>query len=306
MASNVLEQDLLSPLLAGALFPDLVQQFLPVPIGYFDRARPLETGLEDAFEAAGGAGEMRGAMPIPAPGDSVPAMYFSSTCVETGEPAYIGPFGMWARGVYRTADLSRHWRPEREVRLSTAAVLSARFPIVTPAGAVHGKMIDGSTPVTRRFVDGGYFDNPGTATLGTIVRAIAHQRASEDSASQIPIRLLVIRIGFTDAPRPEAHSFGEVLSPLRALLATRSQHASENRSRLEQEAGVVVRDLTVVLDTRGREGGRALPLGWMLSEAARREIRRQIGLSDEAAQKLDEPSENERTLNEVMRLVNGG
>ncbi|MBI1190153.1 MAG: hypothetical protein GC200_05655 [Tepidisphaera sp.] len=303
MASSVLEQDLLSPLLAGALFPDLLQQFLPFPIDYFDRARPLEKGLEDAFDAAGGHGEMRAGIVPLSPSAGVPAMYFSSTCVETGEPAYIGPFPMWARGIYRNADLTRQWRPDATVRLSTAAVLSARFPIVTPAGAVAGKMIDGSPPVTRRFVDGGYFDNPGTATLDAIVQAILHARAQEDPATQIPIAIYVVRIGFSDPPSPEAHSFGELLSPLRALLATRGQHAQETRSRLEQEPGVNVLDLNVNLDTRGGKGGRALPLGWMLSEAARREIRTQIGLSSELSPPPDEPSQNERTLKQIIGLL---
>src|SRR4029077_10516016 len=43
---QVLGNDFLAPLVAGALFPDFTQLFIPVPIGPFDRARTLEYTLE--------------------------------------------------------------------------------------------------------------------------------------------------------------------------------------------------------------------------------------------------------------------
>jgi hypothetical protein len=46
---SVLQADFLSPVLAGALFPDFIQQFLPIPIPSLDRARRLERSLENAW-----------------------------------------------------------------------------------------------------------------------------------------------------------------------------------------------------------------------------------------------------------------
>src|SRR5947207_1547721 len=43
-AVQVLDDDFWSPLQAMWLFPDLLQQFLPVQVGIFDRARALEHG----------------------------------------------------------------------------------------------------------------------------------------------------------------------------------------------------------------------------------------------------------------------
>jgi hypothetical protein len=56
----------------------------------------------------------------------------------------------------------------RDVRLSTATVLSARFPIISPAGSIR------YTDESRNFVadhvvDGGYFDNSGLDTLNQIL-----------------------------------------------------------------------------------------------------------------------------------------
>ena len=299
MASKVLEYDLLSPLLAGALFPDLVQQFLPFPVGAFDRATPLEQGLEAAFDGAGGKGEMT--HPIDAlagsPGADIPAMYFNTTCVETGGLAYLGPFPILANGAYPDADLADAWRPTGSVRLSTAAVLSARFPIVTPAGRVNTGYDRAMRPLVHRYVDGGYFDNPGTATLETIIAAIRQSQAPGDP----PIRLVVLRIGFSDPPSAPSFRFGEMMSPLRAILATRGQHAQATRRRLDYDAGLEIHDLTIALDTRGqsRGGGRALPLGWMLSGAARGDIRAQVGWPDEKG------TSNERTVGAILSALAG-
>ncbi|MFA6044452.1 MAG: hypothetical protein WC718_05660 [Phycisphaerales bacterium] len=280
MASKVLEHDLLSPLLAGALFPDLVQQFIPFPIGAFDRATPLEQGLEAAFDGAGGKGEMTHPIDtlLGSPASNIPAMYFNTTCVETGGLAYVGPYPILANGAYPDADLADAWRPTSSVRLSTAAVLSARFPLVTPAGKVNTGFDQNMRPLVHRFVDGGYFDNPGTATLETIIAAIRQAHASDDP----PIQLVVLRIGFSDLPGPTSYGFGEIMSPLRAILATRGQHAQATRRRLDYDAGLDIHDLTIALDTRGQGsgGGRALPLGWMLSSAARQDIRTQVAWPD--------------------------
>jgi len=47
---QVLGNDFLAPLVAGSLFPDFTQLFIPVPIGPFDRARTLEYTLENALD----------------------------------------------------------------------------------------------------------------------------------------------------------------------------------------------------------------------------------------------------------------
>ena len=49
-AVQILDDDFWSPLQAMWLFPDLLQQFLPVRVEIFDRARALEHGLEASWE----------------------------------------------------------------------------------------------------------------------------------------------------------------------------------------------------------------------------------------------------------------
>ena len=51
------------------------------------------------------------------------------------------------------------------MRLSTAAVLSARFPLISPEGNIRRAKGD----LITRVVDGGYFDNSGLATLAELI-----------------------------------------------------------------------------------------------------------------------------------------
>jgi hypothetical protein len=60
-------------------------------------------------------------------------------------------------------------RDGADVRLSTAAMLSARFPIVSPAGTIRATN-DGGTG--DRVVDGGYFENAGLTTALDLARAL--------------------------------------------------------------------------------------------------------------------------------------
>ncbi|MEA5625725.1 hypothetical protein [Nostoc sp. UHCC 0251] len=50
-AHNLLNQDLLSPLLAAGLFPDFIQRFLPFSINSLDRARGLEYAFEKGWDS---------------------------------------------------------------------------------------------------------------------------------------------------------------------------------------------------------------------------------------------------------------
>jgi len=48
-----------------------------------------------------------------------------------------------------------------DIPLSTAATLSARFPLISPYGALPG---DDPKRPSERLVDGGYFENDGVTT----------------------------------------------------------------------------------------------------------------------------------------------
>lgn len=166
-------EDLLTPLLAAALFPDFFQRFIPIPIGAFDRARGLEFSYEGSWTKI---------MKRAKPGNSedlfsdnvrdlwdassdTPALMLNTTVIQTGDRAIIAPFRLDEVEAFR--DIKPNMLNENiAIRLSTAAAASARYPLVLPP-AVVGKGTN-----ARQLVDGGYFENSGVQTATDLIESI--------------------------------------------------------------------------------------------------------------------------------------
>ncbi len=310
---RVLRRDLLAPLVASMLFTDGIQQLLPWPMSPFDRAITLELAIEQAFRSVAGTDFMSRSIyrNWKAQGKS-PLLLLNATSVYSGEHIVVSPVSLADSKFNRLrsfADIA----PGVDIRQSTAAVLSARFPVLTPAATLPGVE-------HNRLVDGGYFENSGAATLSEILVAV--RRIAERAG--IEVRPIVIRIGNTpsraalpshgevtshgdvkgEAPRPAPVSFAEVLSPLRALLnarAARGALASENlRAQVAslREVGV---DASLI-DFQIGLSEVQLPLGWQLSNSARQELREQLAGGPDCADV--QGIANSCSLAEVVRALN--
>lgn len=265
MTDEILGQDLLSPLLASMLYPDLLQRFLFFPIQRFDRARALEDAVGYYWNLATGGKEFykdyylydlyqdKVSKQSTFATGSTPALFLNVTRVETGEQMVISNLNpsdpnpdrnSRLNGLTSLADVDQ----TMSFPLCTAACLSARFPLVTPAGYLPAKVPDDQSNVKDgkfRYVDGGYFENSGTATVLDLLSALRVNEAVE--AAQQDIQIIVIRIG-TD-PRVfqfkedgkvymspvlyRRQGLGEIMSPIATLLNTRK--ARGNLSVREME-----------------------------------------------------------------------
>jgi hypothetical protein len=115
----------------------------------------------------------------------------------------------------------------RDIRLSTAATMSARFPIISP----HGNLRNRAGDISDRIVDGGYFENDGLATVTDVIWAL-----KDFGLDPVVIRIVnepavVAAQDNTLGPdRPtvpdkaERTPFDDMTSIVRALTATRSGH----------------------------------------------------------------------------------
>jgi hypothetical protein len=280
---DVLGRDFLSPALATMLFPDLLQRFIPVPL-FNDRAIAIEKSWErgwalahpdDATRLRHSFHDLWGKNP-----HAVPLLFLNSTVVETGQRALIHPLGAYPEGqvgpLGDTLDVSRILGTE--LPLSTAAHLSARFTYVSPAGLIDTHRSDRSRWI--RLVDGGYFDNSGTATLQEIARAIRRARARLPQG-QRPMRVIVLHIPNEppNAPVPRGsllngrELLSESLSPVRALLAARGAHARQSVEFMKN--GADDNHLSFVAATLYRTQS-DLPLGWVLSKHVQGQISDQL------------------------------
>ncbi len=224
----MLAQDFLSPLLTAGLFPDFVQRFIPRIFSLsdaLDRARGLEYAFEqawfnkpwyDPFNVFRVTSEERAKNPLAAsyyehwiPEGKAPALVLNTTVVETGERLLLSPFNFATQssGFSLLTDISTVACPlakgghHIDFPLSTAAVLSARFPIVTPVGWFercndkNGNLIDKNgnlidkdgNPVKgedghprARLADGGYFENSGLSTALTIGKILKNQKSKPE------------------------------------------------------------------------------------------------------------------------------
>ena len=128
-----------------------------------------------------------------------------------------------------------------DIRLSTAGMLSARFPIISPAGIIRAQ---GASSTGDRVVDGGYFENAGLTTAMEVARELMR-------VGIVPVVLWVRNNPSTVAGDPHTvpepfppraagtpdlggadpqgleRVFGVVATPVEALEKTRDGHAIE-------------------------------------------------------------------------------
>lgn len=290
---RAMDADLLSPLLGAFLFPDALQRILPVPVPAFDRVRALEYTFEQSWrracheqsaEPCDGDRLARSVADLYGSSD-VPYLFFNVTEVESGRivplsSARLGkPPAPHADGACVGADVtSGSGQVLQDILarsigrvdggnppLSTAAVLSARFPYVTPAGRIEIAQDYHGAKCVRRYVDGGYFENSGSWLVATVVGSFLREIATAeneikkakekiDGAQMVVeeavrnvanVRLYPVIVRSTpctrdtvDEPCAEdgndvgSAGWNELMSPARTLLKTREARAQYSRDGL--------------------------------------------------------------------------
>jgi hypothetical protein len=276
-ADLILKDDYLSPLLSAFLYPDLLQRFLPLPINRWDRARALEERLEISWkenatcDGTTASGQSELSLPFydffsGFPQDATPAIFFNTTNVETGERMFVTnllPHDPRFDTLPALADVNSGLN----LPFSSAACLSGRFPVVTPAGFVR------ADSRKFRYVDGGYYENSGAATAFNILMSL---RVKDENAKdeiylydallkrdktdlykalgklEMPMGIVpvIIRIGFRvpklrnakdeiNDPSSEERAkykdqgLNEISSPVKTLLNTRGARGNDAVRQLE-------------------------------------------------------------------------
>ena len=295
---KLLQKDFLSPVAASLLFPDLLQRLIPYPIDAFDRARAFEAGLEQAWDIV-----MKSPNPLRRPfwqhwrpDGASPMLFLNATIVETGHQVAISPVEIDPKEVKTLALQSMHelfeLGGEVDVPLSTAMSLSARFPLVMPAGRLKLKNRD------VRLVDGGYFENSGTeAGVSLIERlrdALCEKRGVIDysncegkrgGASKLyAFKLLVLTdydamADVLNDPSTFGSGLNEIFSPVRTMYNSRVARGELIVGRMTNfnpdslAPPNMVPTVIVFLNPQLY----LLPLGWQLSSQVQSIISAQIG-----------------------------
>jgi hypothetical protein len=177
--------DFLSPAMGGLLFPDLAQRFLPAPL-LPDRAETLETGFESGWRqhcrsAPTDGGhvqcgdrelwtkaflslwrETEGAKT----GKWLPVVLINGARQEDGRRIITANVAVTPEIFPDAVDF--HALTNRDVRVSTAILNGARFPLVSPGGT----LVDRYGKRQGHVLDGGYFDGGGVVTMADTAAAV--------------------------------------------------------------------------------------------------------------------------------------
>ena len=179
-------RDPLALIVASMFFGDLFQRFYPIPVAAWDRSLGLELAFEPRhqkiinknecinlnesfYETQGVEGPFyddKQKAKIRGYSYPNPFLVLNTTEVDNGRRYLISPFRVDNR--FTDADFHEPWPAGvenvqfRDMAYSTAAGLSARFPLISPYGFFPEQK-------SRLFIDGGLYDNSGAVTATEIV-----------------------------------------------------------------------------------------------------------------------------------------
>jgi hypothetical protein len=275
LAEDILKDDFLSPVLAAFLFPDFLQKFLFFPISQLDRSIALEKSLETSWDRqtrkyrvkfparwvnAGNPLRESFADQWNSKSD-VPALFINTTEIESGRGRVFAPFAIETSEVssFPLSGLeagSEAAGLDIPLRLSTAAVISARFPWLTPPGSFH-RAVSGTKV---HLVDGGYLDNSGVVTALAVVREMEAALNEMSPRPKVEINLIVLTSkDFGEAPIV----LGDYLAPFQTLDSTRMARGAIAVEQAERQLSDAK---SIVLEKAELAGySYPLPLGWRLS-----------------------------------------
>jgi len=278
-------KDYLAPTAASMLYGDLLQRFIPFRI-FDDRAAALEESWEVGFKQTYPDSNCS----LDQSFDNfynqshchksqkwMPQLLINGTYEESGKRLLTSALKVEPKVFLDTHDFFQ-LNEKLAIRASTAALNSARFSYVSPAGT-FGKN-------TGHVIDGGYFENYGAITLSNLINWLKKNDTNFSKRGLIVIAIsndssIPLQQYQLDAIPVNAKSnnfINEILAPILGLANTRSGHGMLAYKQLQQnvEEKHMGNNTKMVHFYLQPNEGQAPPLGWILSEASKQNMRRQI------------------------------
>ncbi|HTL09720.1 MAG TPA: hypothetical protein VL307_15715 [Chitinophagaceae bacterium] len=249
-----LQQDFLTYTLARMLGPDYFN-YIPV-IGWLVPNKDRADALESAFEKASDTSHYKlqfnntyfdECVTQKNQYNGLPILCVNTTRVQDGSPAVLSSIQFSDSLFNKRVDVTQLLPPNTSIRLSTAAIMGARFPYMSPAGKIeqHFKKRDSSNGKTDSvkahfFVDGGYFDNSGAGVVQEMIRAILKiADSTKDKLAREQLRKLkIVVLHITNSPQGNARVSpitpfnNDMFSPLLTVLGAYDMQTTVNDVRL--------------------------------------------------------------------------
>lgn len=258
--------DFLAPVIGKMFYGDLINLFLPCRIERFDRAIALEKSWENAYQKIlnkNGRNYFSDDYMRIYSNNNYPAIFANTTEVESGRQCWISNV---------IPDSTMFMSKERDllnyklhggINYSTMINFSTRFPLISP-----GAMVRENDDQKLHYVDGGYVENTGSATMIEILKALSP--ALQDTINPLVpkgsfIKPYVIQIRFSE----ESNSFkninfgneiSEILYGIYNTREGRTEAASNDLEKLVHSLNGEFIPLNLSLSSS------KVPMNWVLSD----------------------------------------
>lgn len=262
-AHQILSKDFLAPVSAALVVPDLLQKFIPFPIGKADRARALEHSWEYAGIIHNKSLFQDGFL---AKYQSDSCVYlFNSTRVENGFRTLVSNVKVERNVFSMTEDFFA--ASGKDVPLSTALSVCSRFPFITPPALVYGN----DNQKWGNLVDGGYVENMGASAMLELYEYL--REYAQLKKYKVKFKLLFIK-NTKEEYSTEITGLYEILAPINTFSKVWVNSGYFDESNLK--IGNLDEHDQAFFISLDREEDRIIPLGWYLSDRATRYIRQQV------------------------------
>ncbi len=203
MAAEFIKSDFLGPAMAAGLYVDLPLHAFP-GLSPDDRAAALEKAWEAAwartikdkgrapFAWDAGFVDTFAVPPAGADRDRVwPILALNGTSVEKGKRIVTSNVRFQTTPQGAREDLAGQVNRYdafdilgRDIRISTAVTMSARFPVISPTGGMR----DDKGVLWARITDGGLYENFGAVTADEVLRYVVERRADTQGVGGRPVQ----------------------------------------------------------------------------------------------------------------------
>lgn len=259
-----LKYDFLSYTLARMLGPDFFRPLLPLDLKNMnDRTgaleKSMEVGIDDTVFLANKFATQFSAF-TPDTLNHLPIICINTTRMQDGRPGVISNIKIQDSIIGKRIDVINLLKHDTDMRMSTAMIMGARFPYVSPAARIDEVLQKKNEPgkdsvLVNYFVDGGYFDNSGAGVVHEMIiglqEIIEGLKKSPDSLQyQYLNKLKFYVIHITNSPAgtdvlKKVHPISnDLMAPISTLVGSYGTQTDVNDSRLQKYLELMYRDTT--------------------------------------------------------------
>lgn len=160
---------------------------------------------------------------------SLPILCINTTRMQDGFPTVISTINLSDYRFNQRLDFFNLLADDKDIKLSTAVVLGASFPYVSPAGRVDS---GGIKP--NYFVDGSYFDNSGSGVVSEMINILLQDSLYQQYRKKIKINILHIINSPNDGLQLVKVNplINDLAAPVKTLLGAYGTQTMVNDNRL--------------------------------------------------------------------------